>query len=122
MLLGRQRHPRRELLFGTLNPDLGLCRFGIMPVPETFSRAAMSKSVFTSEYEVFLDVLVKLRKSAGLTQWELADRLGKTQSFISKSERGERRLDVIELLMIIEAVGADPCTVMRQIENAARER
>ena len=93
-----------------------------MPVPETFSRAAMSKSVFTSEYEVFLDVLVKLRKSAGLTQWELADRLGKPQSFISKSERGERRLDVIELLTIIEAVGADPCTVMRQIENAARER
>ena len=82
----------------------------------------MSKSVFTSEYEVFLDVLVKLRKSAGLTQWELADRLGKPQSFISKSERGERRLDVIELLTIIEAVGADPCTVMRQIETAARER
>lgn len=57
----------------------------------------MPKSVFTNEYDVFLRSLRDAREAAGVTQVELADRLGMTQSAVSKCERGERRLDVIEL-------------------------
>ncbi|MGN6369063.1 MAG: helix-turn-helix domain-containing protein [Phycisphaerae bacterium] len=48
------------------------------------------------------------RKGAGITQAELAKRLRLPQSFVSKYERGERRLDVVEFLAIAECLGADP--------------
>ncbi len=57
----------------------------------------MPKSVDRSEYDVFLKLLRRARDEAGLTQVQLADRLAQTQSFVSKVERGERRLDVVEL-------------------------
>ena len=48
-------------------------------------------------YQAFLERLVEARTSAGLTQSSVAQRLGKHQSFVSKCESGERRVDVIEL-------------------------
>ncbi|GAB4287626.1 MAG: hypothetical protein Fur0025_21220 [Oscillatoriaceae cyanobacterium] len=57
----------------------------------------MEKSIFTQEYGIFLSHLRSARKGAGLTQEQVADRLGQTQSFVSKCERGERRIDVVEL-------------------------
>ena len=57
----------------------------------------MEKSVFSRSYDVFVTALRDARTEAKVTQVELAKRLGETQSFISKCERGERRLDVIEL-------------------------
>ena len=50
---------------------------------------------------------------AGLTQQELADRLGRPQSFVAKYEGGERRLDVIEFVEVSQAIGADPVRVLR---------
>jgi len=50
---------------------------------------------------------VQARKDAGLTQQELAMRLGRPQSFVSKTERGERRLDVIEFLEVAQALNLD---------------
>ena len=55
----------------------------------------MPKSIFTPEYDRFRLLLIQARKTAGLTQVELAERLRKPQSYVSKFERGERRLDVI---------------------------
>jgi transcriptional regulator with XRE-family HTH domain len=52
--------------------------------------------------------MVKSRKSAGLTQRELAKLLHKPQSFAAKYEGGERRVDVVEFLTICNAIGADP--------------
>ncbi len=49
------------------------------------------------QYQAFLGKLVAARKAAKLSQAEVAMRLGKPQSFISKSESGERRVDVVEL-------------------------
>ena len=54
----------------------------------------MSKSIHNSEYKT---VIKKLREAAGLTQAEAAEKLGKPQSYISKIERGERRVDIVEL-------------------------
>lgn len=65
----------------------------------------MTKSVFTDRYSRFLTVMVQARKEAGLTQSELAVRLGKPQSYVSKAERGERRVDVVEFLDVADALG-----------------
>jgi transcriptional regulator with XRE-family HTH domain len=75
------------------------------------------KSTFTDEYDVFLLTLVSARKAAGVTQQELATRLGKPQSFVSKYERRERRLDVVEFVIIAKAIGLDSCSVVRDIET-----
>lgn len=63
------------------------------------------KSIFTEEYEEALDFLLQARKNAGLTQQELADTLSRPQSFISKYEHSERRLDIVEFLHIASALG-----------------
>lgn len=57
----------------------------------------MPKSLHSAEYQLFLRLLREARVAAGLTQTQLAERLRETQSFVSKCERGERRLDVTEL-------------------------
>jgi len=73
------------------------------------SRAtAVAKSVFTKKYDQFRQLLIQARKAAGMTQLELAAKLSRPQSFVSKFERGERRLDVIEFLDIARALGFDP--------------
>ena len=51
---------------------------------------------------------MKARKSAGLTQVDLALRLKRPQSFVSKYERGERRLDLVEFGEVAEAIGINP--------------
>lgn len=59
-------------------------------------------------YAVLRALLVAERERAGLTQVDVAGRLGKPQSYVSKYERGERRLDLVEFLDISEALGTDP--------------
>ncbi|EGK72102.1 hypothetical protein METUNv1_01574 [Methyloversatilis universalis FAM5] len=56
----------------------------------------MEKSIYSMQYKLFLDLLREARESGGLTQEDVASKLGVTQSFVSKCERGERRLDIIE--------------------------
>ena len=75
------------------------------------------KSIFTREYEVSLQRLISARKAAGVTQQELANRLGKPQSFFSKYERRERRLDVVEFVTICQALGVDAGGVIREIDK-----
>ncbi len=65
----------------------------------------MDKSLYTKEYRLLLDRLRALREGADITQIELAKRLEATQSFVSKCERGERRLDVVELRTWCQAIG-----------------
>ena len=57
----------------------------------------MQKSINSQTYAIFLKHLRETREKAGITQEELAERLGETQSFVSKCERGERRIDIAEL-------------------------
>lgn len=58
----------------------------------------MSKSIHTSEYKVITKKLRDARESIGFTQTEAADKLGKPQSYVSKIERSERRVDAVELV------------------------
>lgn len=78
----------------------------------------MKKTISSEEYKVFLKILVEYREKAGLTQIQLAERLGETQSFVSKLERGERRVDVIELLVLCDALGVPPGDFLAALQHA----
>ena len=67
----------------------------------------MSKSVHSAHYKRLRALLIACRGKAGLTQTDLAKALGRPQSFISKVESGERRLDVVELLEVLRALNYD---------------
>ena len=77
----------------------------------------MTKSVFTTKYERFRLLLIEARKNAGLTQVELAQRLSLPQSYVSKYERGERRLDVIEFLEVAFILNLDVVSFLQQLNN-----
>ena len=62
-------------------------------------------------------VLVEIRTEAGMTQRELARRLARAHSYVSRIEKGDRRLDVPELIQWCEVLGADPVNVIRRILN-----
>lgn len=65
----------------------------------------MVRSVFTPEHKKLVELLAQARAVAGVTQSELAGRIGQPQSYVSKYEHCERRLDVAELFMIARALG-----------------
>ncbi|WP_431230446.1 helix-turn-helix domain-containing protein [Paenarthrobacter nicotinovorans] len=71
----------------------------------------MVKSIYSEEYREFRKLLKRLRVQAGIRQVDMAEKLGVPQSFISKYESGERRLDVIETARIASALG----TTLQQI-------
>ncbi len=78
----------------------------------------MPKSVFTEAYQSFVGVLVGARKKAGVTQAELARRLGKPQPFVSLVERGVRRVDVVEFCAIADALETDATELFREVRKA----
>jgi len=61
----------------------------------------------SSRYHLFRTLLISAREVAGLTQVQVAQRLGKPQSFVSKYERGERRLDFTEFLELADVLQID---------------
>jgi transcriptional regulator with XRE-family HTH domain len=67
------------------------------------------------EYKVVGAALAAARERAGLTQKQLARKLRKPQSFVSNYERGQRRIDVLELLRIVDAFEGDPRKVFNDI-------
>ena len=78
----------------------------------------MTKSVHTPRYRNFLRILVDARDKAGLSQAEVAERLSRPQSYVSKYENAERRLDVIEFLDIAKAIGFDPAEAVKKLSNS----
>lgn len=68
----------------------------------------MPKSVFTGDHHTVVQALIAARKAAGLTQAELARRIGKDQTFISLIERSQRRVDVLEFYALARAMDVDP--------------
>jgi transcriptional regulator with XRE-family HTH domain len=81
----------------------------------------MEKSIYTNEYAALLALLRETRRAAKLSQVQLAERLGQSQSFVSKAEVGERRLDLIQLRTICRALGTTlPVFVARLEEQLAK--
>ncbi len=80
----------------------------------------MSKSIHTALYKRLRQLLVSYREKGEMTQSELAAAIGKPQSFISKVESGERRLDIVELIQILNALHADPGEFIDELLPGAR--
>ena len=78
----------------------------------------MSKSLYTPEQEKLQTLLRQVRLGAGLRQSDLATRLDQPQSFVSKYESGERRLDVIEVRQICKAVGISLREFVERLEKS----
>jgi len=75
----------------------------------------LDKSVHSAGQTAFCELMVKARKSNGLSQQELAKRLHRPQSFVAKYEGGERRVDVLEFVTICRAIGADPLKLLKAL-------
>ena len=75
----------------------------------------MGKSIHSPQHQKLRELLIAARKQAKLTQAQVAEVLGRPQSFVAKYEGGERRLDVIEFIDVAQAVGADPAKLMRAL-------
>lgn len=82
----------------------------------------MDKSIFTPEQVKFQELLRQVRKEAGLTQAELAQRLNTLQTIVSNFEIGERRLDVLELRQVCAAVGMPLVDFVVRLEEVLREQ
>ncbi|MCB2203459.1 helix-turn-helix transcriptional regulator [bacterium] len=79
---------------------------------------AQTKSIHRRDYSILLDMLIELRQKKNMTQVELAKRIGKDQTYLSKIERGIRRVDVVELRSILSALGKDFVSFVREFEKA----
>ena len=73
----------------------------------------MNRSTYSPQYKLLCAYLRDARKKSGLTQAALAKLLGRQQSFVAKYETGERRIDILELKVIADAIGVDACDVIR---------
>jgi transcriptional regulator with XRE-family HTH domain len=79
----------------------------------------MAKSLHTPENQRFRSLLISAREKAGLTQAEVASRLGRPQSFVAKYEGGERRLEVTEFVAVCSALGVDPKRMISALQRRA---
>lgn len=77
----------------------------------------MDKSALTREQAVLQALLRQLRMEADLRQQDLAERIGEPQSFVSKYESGERRLDIVELRQICAALGISLVSFIHRLEG-----
>lgn len=78
----------------------------------------MQKSNFTYTYKLLIERLKAARAQSGLTQIDVAKKLGTTQSFVSKVENGERRLDVVEMLRLADLYKIDTNNLLKDISKS----
>lgn len=75
----------------------------------------MARSLRTPKHRQLQSGLADARKAAGLTQVQLADKLGRPQSFVAKYEVGERRIDVVEFCEIADALKLDASALLSSL-------
>ena len=78
----------------------------------------MDKTIYSERYGAFLRLLRSTRNDSGMQQAELAAKLSATQTFISKCERGQRRVDIVELATWCEAMGTSLSVFSANLEHA----
>lgn len=85
----------------------------------------MPKTLRSRGHRALLAILVASRRDAGLTQAQLAERLGVVPSWVAKVEIGERRLDLVEFVTLARAMKVDPMVLFERFlawEKAGRGR
>jgi transcriptional regulator with XRE-family HTH domain len=78
----------------------------------------MGRWVSSPSYQAAVKVVVASRKAAGLTQRDLAAKMGRPYSVIANIERGERQIDVVEFIAIARALGVNELDLMRRVVDA----
>lgn len=82
----------------------------------------MKKSIYTDEFAALAALLRETREAAGLTQVQLAQKIGTSQSFITKMEVGQRRLDLIQLRTVCQALGTTLPAFVTKLEAQMSKR
>jgi len=75
----------------------------------------MDKTIYTRQAECLRETIVEIRRKAGLSQRQLAEKLGRERNLVGRLEVGQRRLDVVEFYAICGACGADQKKVIRSL-------
>ncbi len=78
------------------------------------------RSVHDRRYQRVLSQLIEARQASGVSQVRLAKMIRSNQSHVSKLERGERRLDILEFALICSALNLDPTLVLKHIASTER--
>lgn len=81
----------------------------------------MDKTIYSRQSECLQTTLAALRKKAGLTQRQLAEKLRREHSLVGRLELGERRLDMVEFYQFCKACGAEPETTARKLMRKFKE-
>ncbi len=80
----------------------------------------MPKSLFTDDWSALVEILIAARHKAALTQVELAQKLGRSQRYVSLIERGQRRVDVLEFMAYASALKLDASELFNEIRDKIR--
>jgi transcriptional regulator with XRE-family HTH domain len=80
----------------------------------------LAKTLGSKRHKALIDLLIAKREAAGMTQADLAARLGEYQSFVARLESGQRRVDVVEFLELAEALGFDPAKAISALKKTSR--
>ena len=80
----------------------------------------MSKTIRSSGHKALCQSIVDARKRSGLSQEQLAERLHCQQSLVARIESEERRIDVVELIVICRALGVEAEEVLKATEAATQ--
>jgi transcriptional regulator with XRE-family HTH domain len=79
----------------------------------------MPKSLNSPRHELVKAALIQQRKAVGMSQADVAAKLGRPQSYIAKVEGGERRIDVVELIDLAQVIGLDLVRLVRDASEVA---
>jgi transcriptional regulator with XRE-family HTH domain len=83
-------------------------------------RGSVGKTLGSDRHIALIALLIEKREKAGLTQAELAEKLGEYQSFIARLESGQRRVDVVEFIELAEILGFDPAAAIRSLARRSQ--
>lgn len=78
----------------------------------------MAGAIYSEAQNTVARILAAARRDAGLKQADLAKAMGKHQSYVSDIERGQRRVDVLELYVIAKALNVEPIDLYARITDA----
>jgi len=94
-----------------------LCGFGVK-LNSTYSERV--KTIHSKRHKRLVEAIIAKRKGAGIRQVQLAKKLKRSQTWIARLESGERRIDVIELIELANAIGFDASAIVAEVQQGKK--